>query len=341
MPRHRRSGRGPGGLYVVAVCLLVGACHRGESPPAADAEADAADGKAGAVDQAAWRAKSAQADGVSLTPAQIEKMGLVTRAARTIRYTRQTAGFGLVVAHDAIAQAAAELASAQATARLSRSALERTRKLDGTPGAVSADVEETAAEKGAVDQAALNLTRQRLSGAFGMNPPWKDAAGNATLGELASGRIKLLRATFALGALRGGTPTSLRAERIGTPGGAGWTSRVIWDAAADAGIPGRSFFATLNARDVSEGERLQVWVPIGEAETGVVIPSAATVLRDGKYWCYVEKAPGKFVRIEIELSKPTADGYFVADGVAAGDKVVETAVGQLLAQESAGAAEPD
>jgi hypothetical protein len=328
---RRRPARGLTAAAIVAACWLVAACHRGEARP-------------GGGDELKSEPRSATADGVSLTPGQIAKMGLVTRPAQPIRHVEETTGFGLVMGHDAIAQAAAELASAEATARFSRSALERVRKLDGTAGAVSADVEETAAEKAAVDAAALRLTRERLSGAFGMNPPWNTGAGTVTLAELASGRIKLLRATFALGELSGGTPASLRAARIAASdatGASGWTSHVIWNAAADAAIPGRSFFAILKGDDIGEGERLRVWVPVGKAETGVVIPSAAAVLRDGKYWCYVEKAPGTFVRTEIDVSRPTADGYFVSDGVVAGDKVVETAVGQLLAQESAGAAEPD
>ena len=38
-------------------------------------------------------------------------------------------------------------------------------------------------------------------------------------------------------------------------------------------------------------------------------------MSEGKYWCYVEKRPGTFVRVEIDTSKPTPDGYFVTEGV--------------------------
>ena len=72
-----------------------------------------------------------------------------------------------------------------------------------------------------------------------------------------------------------------------------------------------------------------------------MIPAAAAVISDGKYWCYVEKKPGTFVRNEIDTSRPTADGYFVTEGISAGDKIVVTAAGQLLAQETNSGAEPD
>jgi hypothetical protein len=278
---------------------------------------------------------------VTLTPEQIAKIGLVTEAAKAVEYSQQAAGFGVVLSHESIAQGAAELVSAEATVRQSRSALARAQKLAGTPGAVSADVEETAAEKAAVDEAALTLTTERLSSTLGMNPPWKEPDQSSTLRELASGRIKLLRATFPLGSLNA-RPTSLRAARIGpAPPGSGWKLHVIWDAPADANIPGRSFFALLEGSDAGEGERLRVWAPVGKAEQGVLIPSAAAVLSDGKYWCYVEKQPGTFTRVEIDPSKPMDAGYFVTEGVVAGDPVASTAVGQLLATEKGGSAEPD
>ena len=277
-----------------------------------------------------------------MTPDQVEKLGVVTQAAAATDYSEEAAGFGVVVNHETIAQAAAELATAQATERLSRSSLARAKKLSGTPGAVSADVEETAAQKAEVDAAALTLTTRRLSSMLGMNPPWKNGDRGAMLQELAAGKIKLLRVTFPLGALSGGTPRSLRAAHIGAnKPGTGWKMNVVWDAPADATVPGRSFFALLVGSDAGEGERLQVWAPIGKSASGAAIPASAAVMSEGKFWCYVEKKPGTFERIEIDTGRPTSDGYFVTDGVAAGDKVVTAAAGQLLAKESASGSEPD
>ena len=66
-----------------------------------------------------------------------------------------------------------------------------------------------------------------------------------------------------------------------------------------------------------------------------------SVMSEGKFWCYVEKKPGTFERIEIDTTRPTSDGYFVTEGVGAGDKVVTASAGQLLATESASGSEPD
>lgn len=329
------------GVALAAGCLLLCACHKAASPAGETSPASEAKTKAGAKSQPATGSKETAAEGVTLTPEQVEKLGVVTQAAQTVDYSEEAAGFGVVVNHESIAQAAAELATAQATERLSRSTLSRAKKLAGTPGAVSADVEETAAQKAEVDATALTLTTRRLSSTLGMKPPWKDGDKDAILQELASGKVKLLRVTFPLGALSGGTPVKLRAAHIGAKPGTGWKLTVVWDAPADASVPGRSFFSRLVGSDAGEGERLQVWAPIGESASGVVIPAAAAVMSEGKFWCFVEKKPGTFERIEIDTTKPTSEGYFVTEGISAGDKVVTTSAGQLLAKESASGAEPD
>jgi hypothetical protein len=220
--------------------------------------------------------------------------------------------------------------------------LSRAKRLSGTPGAVSADVEETAANKAEVDSAALTLTRQRMSSTLGMNPPWKAGENSPILQDLAGGRIKLVRVTFPLGALSGGIPAGLRAAHIGgSKPETSWKITKVWDAPADANVPGRSFFALLKGSDAGEGERLLVWAPIGESTAGVVVAASAAVMSEGKYWCYVEQKPGNFVRTGLDTSRPVPEGYFVTEGIAPRDKVVTAAAGQLLARETNSGAEPE
>jgi hypothetical protein len=341
--RMRRSF----GALLAAACLLC-ACHPaapagGESAPASAAKASEKPQSAAKADDAKTEAgaKEDAGEGVNLTPDQVEKLGVTTQPAQAIEYSDEAAGFGVVVNHETIAQATAELATAEATERLSRSSLARARKLAGTPGAVSADIEETAAQKSEVDAAALTLTTRRLSATLGMNPPWKNGDKSDVLQALAAGTIKMVRVTFPLGSLSGATPAKLRAAHIGAKPGTGWKMNAVWDAPADATVPGRSFFALLKGSDAGEGERLQVWAPIGAPASGVMIPAAAAVMSEGKFWCYVEKKPGTFARVELDTDRPTADGYFVTQGVVAGDKIVTVSAGQLLAKESGSGAEPE
>jgi hypothetical protein len=324
--KHRPSSTA---VRLAVCCMLVAlllGCHK--SPPDADAAAQNAEAK----DKTAAGEESAE--GVELQADEVKKLGIVTTAAKPMMHIPETAGFGAVIAHETIAQAVADLATALAVERQSRSALVRAQKLAGTPGAMPVEAQEAVERQAQVDQAALLLAQRRLTTALGQNPPWQEHDSSPELAALAAGRTKLVRVTFPFGALGGSNPVALRLARFNaTPGAKSWESHSVWSAPADPNIPGKSFFALLKGSDVGEGERLLAWAPVGSAESGVQVPAAAAVITAGKYWCYVEEKPGNFVRTEIDTSMPTAEGYFVKDGVSAGDKIVISAAGQLLARE--------
>jgi hypothetical protein len=323
-----------------AAFLLLDGCQR-TTAPAADAPSAAtssaatsnAERSADASKQAASGGDSA--GGVSLKPDEVEKMGITVTAAAATQHVPETAGFGVVTAHESIAQAVAELVTAAAVDRQSRAALARAQRLAGTPGAMPADALEAAERQATVDQAALLLARQRLTSSFGQRPPWKDDVNSPVLRALADGETKLVRVTFPLGSLDSRMPERLQLAHLNAANSVkSWTATAIWGAPGDATVPGRSFFVLLKGSDAGEGERLLAWAPTGSPESGVLVPAAAAVISDGKYWCYVERKPGVFVRTELDTSRPVADGYFVKDGVAPDDKIVTTSAGLLLAHET-------
>jgi hypothetical protein len=324
----RQQPRAPG-LWMAGLCvglMLLGGCHKAP----ADAAAPAASGA-----KASAAAEEDAGEGVSLKPEEVDKLGITTAGAKPAMHIPEVAGYGVVVPHETLAQSVSELVTAAATENQSRAALARIQHLAGTPGAMAADALEAAVRQNAVDRAALSLARQRSSATFGQKPPWKDDFTSATLNALASGEIKLVRVTFPLGSLGDKSPATLRLARI-SGGGAGksWKSTTLWDAPADANVPGKSSFALLKGADAGEGERLLAWAPVGNAGPGVQVPATAAVISGGKYWCYVEDKLGHFVRVELDTSMPVADGYFVKEGIAAGDKVVTTSAGLLLARET-------
>jgi hypothetical protein len=327
--------------------LVLCGCHKAlstEKEPAAAAPGETPASAGASESNAKDKATTGEGseEGVSLKPEEIEKMGIVTTEARAITSEPEAGGFGVVAAHETIAQAVAELRTAIAAERQSRSALERSKRLAGTPGAMPADTQETAERQAAADRAALELARQRLSSTFGQNPPWKNAENSPALSVLASGQTKLVRVTFPLGSVGDVAPNSVRLTHIDTSQvGKSWQSRSVWRAPADTSVPGRSFFAILKSNEVSEGDHLMAWAPVGAPESGVLVPAAAAVISAGKFWCYIEEKPGTFVRTEFDPSRPTPDGYFVKEGISAGDKIVTASAGQLLARETNPSAEPE
>jgi len=305
----------------------------GDKAAAADTKSDDADDKADA--------KDSKADGLKLPQEQLEKLGVETQPAQATEYRVESIGYGVVLDHQSIAQAVADLQTAEATAQFSKASLQRVRQLHGTPGAMSADLEQTAEQKAAVDTAALTLTTEKLSTTWGMQPPWKSNARDSRVQSLAHGSTQLIRVTFPLGSLQG-TPEELHGGRVGSTRTEATSSmRPVWVAPADVTIPGRSFFAMLPAGTLAEGERLQVWAPTGQPTPGALIPTAALVLNGGKFWCYLEKEPGTLVRVEVDTSRPTSGGYVVTEGIKPGDKIAVTAASQLLAKEFGAREEPD
>jgi hypothetical protein len=284
---------------------------------------------------AAATAAATPESGLVLGKEQIEKLGVATQPAQIASYAAEVSGYGQVQGHESIALLTAEIATADAAARQSSAALARGRQLAGTPGAFPADSLETMERQAAADAAALNLAQQKLTAALGQSGPWTGSAGRSMLADLAAGRAKLIRATFSAGSLGAGTPRRLRVAHFDVGGKMrDWKTSTVWEAPADAALPGRSFFALLAGSDFSEGERVQVWAAAGTANgSGVLIPGAAVVLHNDAWWCFIEKPAGTFIRVAIDTSRPLDDGYFVTDGVAAGDAIVTAAAGLLLARE--------
>jgi len=312
----------------VLALLLVG-CHKAPAEQTASAQEKSAGAKPAAAETDAG-------EGVALTPEEVETMGITTTAAQAIQSAPEVQGFGVVLAHETIATAVAEVRTAMAAERQSRAALERTHRLAGTPGAMPAETQETAERQAIADQTALELARQKLSSAFGLNPPWKNGDPPTAL---AAGQSKLVHVTFPLGLLGDTDPHSIRLTRI--DGTQSWSTTAVWAAPADAAVPGRSYFAILKGSEIGEGDHLLAWTPVGESQDGVLVPAAAAVISNGRFYCYVEEKPGTFVRTEIDAGHPTAEGYFVKDGIAAGDKIVTHAAGQLLARETNPGKEPE
>lgn len=81
------------------------------------------------------------------------------------------------------------------------------------------------------------------------------------------------------------------------------------------------------------GINLSVFLPAGREHAGIVIPSPAVVWSQGSAWCYVEESPGKFVRTPVSTSEPVANGYFQADGIYPGARLVIEGAQTLLSEE--------
>jgi hypothetical protein len=314
-------------ILLLSAVMLVGCGASGKStgePPAARP------GDAKESPEAATQKEESRL--LELTPEQAARLGVGTSAMQAARYAGRAEGFGVVISHDLVAQAAADLHSTTAAAKLSEAALARAKGLAGGPGALGADAVENAMRQQTADQAAVQLARRKLTSLLGVAFPWPDGAGGE-LERLADGAHKLLRVTFPADSAVTGTPKTLRVSSIDATAGTGWSARTLWAAPQDPSLPGHSVFAVLTDATLAEGARVRAQAESDSAVTGVVVPEPAVVISDGASWCYVKRNDDQYQRVAIDTSRPLGEGYFVADGLAAGDEVVTTGAGLLLARE--------
>ena len=297
---------------VVAALLLLSACGKTDKPAQAEKE-------------------TAEAPGITLKPEEIASLGITVQPATAAQFTGRISGYGVVTALDTIAQADSEFLTAQAAAAQSQAAAARARSLStGEEAAISREQLEVTQSKAAADAAALALARRKTEAAFGLHSPWRDAATRqAAMRRLASGAVVLVRVTFP--ATGGVAPRTLEISRMGTDGKS-WTTHTIWDAPADAAVPGRSFYALVDGSDLAQNERVTAAIPTGAAQAGAKIPAKALVFGESEAWAYLQTGAHTFLRAKVDITRPTGDGYFV-NNIKPGDKLVVDGAGLLLARE--------
>ncbi|MDE2184184.1 MAG: hypothetical protein KGJ78_14285 [Alphaproteobacteria bacterium] len=307
---------------VMILCLsLLTACDN-SSPPKADAKPKPAEGV------------------VSLSPDETAHLGIRTVAVAAAAFTPNIQGYGLIVSFDTLAQADSDVATAEAAARQSQASLRRQQHLMRSD-ATTREAVDLAQKQAATDAAQLVLAQRKEAATFGRTAPWLDPARyKEIMSKLSSGRTKLVHASFPIGVLQGAPPSKLFISRLDhAPTGAAWSSGTIWLAPADNTIPGRSVYALLEGSDLADGERVLVAAPVAPPVSGALIPTDAVILSEGQAWCYVVVRPNRFERVQVDTSRPMAGGYFVANGVGTGTKVVLQGQSLLLAHEQAPAAE--
>ncbi len=276
--------------------------------------------------------EEAKTQGVAIDAEQAAQIGLRTQPLADAQYMPRVTGYGTVESLDGVAQHQADIATASAAASESRAALSRTQNLSKDQ-AVSQQEVDAAVRTSASDDAALALARRKAIAAFGKDAPWLNGRPEI-LNRLTNGQLSLIHASFTIGALPPGLPeylemTPLNRNEPQQP----VRSVQVWNAPADASVPGRSFFALVPGGAFAEGQRLTVSAPAGTAQAGVLVPSDAVLLSENSAWYYAKASDGSYVRHPLDLSAPLPGGYFAHDDVKPGDTVVTEGAGLLLARE--------
>ena len=81
------------------------------------------------------------------------------------------------------------------------------------------------------------------------------------------------------------------------------------------------------------GTLVDAEVPRGRGSTGVLVPDRAVVQWDGLAWVYLQRAPGRYLRVRVPTDHPTPRGWIAGAPLAPGDTVVVTGAEELLSEE--------
>jgi hypothetical protein len=103
---------------------------------------------------------------------------------------------------------------------------------------------------------------------------------------------------------------------------------------ADPVTASPSFLYRVPGAPLRPGTAVTALVPDGGGPVhGVLVPSRAVVQWDALPWAYVERTPGRFVRVRVPDDVPVAEGWLATSGFEAGERVVVTGAGLLLSEE--------
>jgi hypothetical protein len=280
----------------------------------------------------------AEARVIRLDSTARHRIGIELAPLEAVELANEVRGFGRLLDPVALAAPVYDRQAARAAAEAAEREYRRVQTLQrGNSNASQRDLEaaRSAFER---DQAALGAAEARVVSAWG-------AAGAARpdLAALAQSLVarksSVARVDLPLGEDVPGNPAAARVAALADEAAGSRTATLIGSAPdADPTTQGRGFLLLVEGAPWPPGTALAGWLAApGPPLAGVEVPAAALVRHAGRTFVFVEAGDDAFVRRAVELERRTPQGWLVARGLAAGDRVVLGGAQQLLSEELAGA----
>ncbi len=273
---------------------------------------------------------------VELSRDEQARIGLETEVVNAVIQSQEATAYGVVLDPEPLAALDAELASARAAVAASRAEYERARLLHSERQNVSLKDMETAQAKFQADQTQLSLQYQRLADEWGIQLFAMSPAARARLIDALTKRIAgIMRVSLPPGQALSGEPKEARLVVLGYETQP-LVTRTIWPApTVDSHLQGQSFLLEVERQGFPLRPGMSITAYLGSPGTAkaVEVPEAAVVRMGDRAWAYVQIAPTRFERRQLEVTIPAARGWFVRSGFEAGDRVVVTGAQALLSEE--------
>ncbi len=203
------------------------------------------------------------------------------------------------------------------------------RQLQAAAARLAADKAEEASAKGALKSAKNTIIIN-----WGPTLAQWIAGYKPSIRRIIEAKDVLVQLTIPPSAPLKGIPKKVQIE---PPAGGLIPARFVSRAAStNPNIQGLSFIYIAPSRSgmLVPGMNATAQMPSAGAQTGFFIPESAVIWLQDKAWVYVKKSETGFSRVEVPVSMPVSNGYFVAGVFSAGDRIVIKGAQALLSAES-------
>ncbi|HZL14308.1 MAG TPA: hypothetical protein VFC85_09225 [Verrucomicrobiae bacterium] len=312
-------------VAVIAIAVLIFAYVKGSKEREADAEED---------QPISAKSTLEQTNGVTIIHLDLKAQqlaGLEIVPVSTATVPPEIKAYGRVLDSASLVSLQSETVAARAVLQASQAEYDRLKRLSVQDNA-SAHALETAKAQLVQDQGALETAETQLAAASS-----KDVAAQSPefFQSFASQKNILVRLDLPPGKISTETPTAAFFTQPGdeSPIAAKFLGRA---AAVDPQTQGEGFiFLVTNApASLLPGLALTGFLQLpGEPSHGVIVPNDAVVRSDDRAWIYAQTGKIDFERREIILDHPADGGWFVTNGIAAGEEIVVTGAQALLSEE--------
>lgn len=264
-----------------------------------------------------------------------KKVGLQLSPLEDASLAPEIKGTARVLDPAPLAALLSENAAARAALDASQKELERLTVLDRdqNTSARALDAATAAVQR---DQIAAEAARLKLVTSWGPAIAGQKALASFVT-RLVSQEAALVRVDVTPGDQPQAPPVNIRVASLSAPEAPVDAQLLGLATTADPQTQGQGFLCLVKGGALIPGAALSGWLLLaGSPEHGVIVPRAAIVRHEGEAFVYVQTDTELFLRKEIELARPVAQGWFVEEGLKAGDKVVTIGAQQLLSEELKG-----
>lgn len=274
-----------------------------------------------------------QAATVQMNPAMQRELGIATQRLTLAHRAAELDAFAKVLDPEPLVQLDSDLATAEAAAVASRAEAERSRALHAAGGGVAAKDMEAAVAQARSDALKVAILRRRLGLEWGPGVARMSTAARARLVRgLAAGSIALVHVDTHNNEGQAGA----RFVKVDIGDGSARGAVLGPARAAEPRLQSSGLVVEVTGPSailLSVGLTQSAHIETKSPQTGVVVPRAGIIRFQGSDWAYVRTRPGVFERRLLASPIPETDGFFVTQGLAAGDDVVAQGAASLFTAE--------